>query len=156
VLTPNDIAEELKRLVAEKFPGEDVHMELTPQGFKRPCTLIVQEAPWAADVGFSPGSLRLQPVFTLTTFVEADDYHHSHLAQLHRRQMTLLGLFLPGAIRVGDRAPHVDKLTLGGGYDYDTVTVTLGYTVCCADFDTMEQAPRMERLHLNEEVTTNG
>jgi hypothetical protein len=159
VLTPNDIAEELKRLVAEKFPGEDVHMELTPQGFKRPCTLIVQE-PWEADPKFSQGIITLYPVFTMTTFVEADEYHHSHLAPMHQRQLILLGLFLPGYIKVGDRAPHVEKLAMGGGYDFDTVTVTFSYTLDRADFETTDtdtkQAPEMQHLHLNEEVRTFG
>ena len=83
MLIPTDIADRLEELVREKFPGEDVHRELCPQGFQRPCTLIVQEA-FEGDVEYGSNLVELRPVFTLTTFVEVDDYHHSHLRPLHR------------------------------------------------------------------------
>lgn len=155
MLTPNDIADRLEELVKEKFPGEPLHRELVPQGFQRPCNLIVQE-PWKSDPGFGTGMISLHPVYTLTTFVEVDEYHHSHLARMHLRQMTLLGLFLPGFIKVGDRAPKVESIEMAGGYDYDTVTVTFGYTLNRQDFEEIEQRPTMEQLHLRTEVRTYG
>ena len=96
-------------------------------------------------------------MFTLTTFVEVDEYHHSHLRALHRRQMVLTGLFMPGYIRVKDpadpkgkgRAPKVTGLKLAGGYDYDTVTVTFSLTLSRADFMEAETAPMMEHFNFN-------
>lgn len=155
MITPNDIADRLEKLVAEKFPGETIYRELTPQGFTRPSTLIVQE-PWQADAGYGTGLIALHPVYTLTTFVEVNEYHDSNLAALHQRQMVLLGLFLPGFIRVGDRAPKVERLALAGGYDYDTVTVTLVYMLDRTDFEEIEQLPAMEQLHLRTEVRDHG
>lgn len=140
MLTPNDIGDRLEELVRERFPGEEVYRELCPQGFARPCTLIVQE-PFEGDANFGAGVVELRPVFTLTTFVETDDYHYSHLAPMHLRQMALTGLFLPGYIRVGGRAPHVTKLALAGGYDYDKVMVTFSVTLDRSDFMELEEAP---------------
>lgn len=150
MLTPNDIADRLEALARERFPGEEVHRELTPQGFTRPCTLIVQDA-CKGDVSFGTGTVELRPTFTLTTYVETDEYHHSHLPELHRRQMALVGLLLPGYVRVGDRAPKVSAITMDGGYDFDTVTVTFAYTLDRKDFTDTPRPARMERLHLNEE-----
>lgn len=150
MLIPNDIADRLEVLAAEKFPGEKIYRELLPQGYTRPCTLIVQE-PWEVDAGFGTGQVWLRPVFTLTTFVEVDEYHHSHMAPIHLRQMTLLGLLLPGYIKAGGRAPKVEKIKLAGGYDYGTVTVMFGYALSREDFMELEQAPLMSQLHLRTE-----
>ena len=163
MVTPNDILDALEALVEEKFPGEPVYRERTPSGFQRPSTLIILE-PFEGDANFGTGVVELRPVFTLTTLVEVDDYHHSHLRALHRRQMVLTGLFMPGYIRVKDpadpkgkgRAPKVTELKLAGGYDYDTVTVTFSLTLSRADFIEIEQRPTMETLHIREEVTTYG
>ena len=35
MITPNDIMDRIAELVAEKFPWEDIHRELCPQGFPR-------------------------------------------------------------------------------------------------------------------------
>ncbi|HIT31681.1 MAG TPA: hypothetical protein IAC25_02440 [Candidatus Enterenecus stercoripullorum] len=155
MITPNDIMDRIAELVAEKFPGEDIHRELCPQGFTRPCTLIVQDE-CNCNVGFGPDIVELTPVFTLTTFVQVDEYHHSHLAGMHQRQMALAGLFLPGYLKVGDRAPKVTGLKMAGGYDYDTVTVTFSLTLSRSDFEIIEQRPVMEQLHLRQEATTYG
>ena len=156
MVTPNDILDALEALVGEKFPGEPVYRDRTPSDFRRPSNLIVLE-PYEGDANFGTGVVELRPVFTLTTFVEVDKYHHSHLAELHRRQMVLTGLFMPGYIRVADsadpkgkgRAPHVTELKLAGGYDYDTVTVTFSLTLSRADFMEAETAPMMEHFNFN-------
>ena len=155
MLTPNDIADRLDELVKEAFPGEEVHRELVPQGFRRPCNLIVQE-PWKSEPGFGTGVIMLHPVYTLTTFVEVDEYYHTHLATMHLRQLKLLGLLLPGYVKVGDRAPKVESIEMAGGYDYDTVTVTFGYTLDRQNFEKIKQWPNMEQLHMRMEVRTYG
>lgn len=155
MLTPNDILDRLEELVRENFPGETVYRDLTPEDFERPSNLIVLDS-CKGQINFGTKVVELWPVVTLTTFVLVDEYYHSHLAALHLRQMTLTGLFLPGYIKVGDRAPHVDEVSLDGGFDYDTVTATLRYTLSRSDFESMPQLPKMEQLHLNEEVRTYG
>ena len=156
MVTPNDIMDELEALVGEKFPGEAIYRDLAPQGFERPSTLIVLDG-CEGDANFAAGVVELRPVYTLTTFVPVDARHHSHLAELHRRQMVLTGLFMPGYIRVKDptdpkgkgRAPKVTALKLAGDYDYDTVTVTFSLTLSRADFLEAETAPMMEHFDFN-------
>lgn len=154
MLTPQDIMERLKEMVEEAFPGEAVYLDLVTSESQRPSTLIALEE-YEGEVHFSTGGVELRPVITMTTFVEVDEYHHSHLAELHRRQARLVGLLLSGYIRIGDRAPKIAKpIKLGGGYDYDTVTVTFGYTLSRKDFLAQAQVPLMERLQIREEVRT--
>ena len=155
MLLPSDISDRLKELLQERFAEEDVHQDLCPIGFKRPCNLIVQDD---CDVDISNGTkfVEMRPTFTVTTFSEVDDRHHSHLNILHRRQMQIVSLLLPGYIKVGDRAPKVAAIKMGGGYDYDTVTVTFSYTLDRREFEEIKLDPTMGELHLNEEVRTYG
>lgn len=145
MITGNDIGDRLEELVRELFPGETVYRELCPAGFARPCTLIVQDE-CTVNVGYSPAAAELRPVFTLTTFVEVDEYYHSHLSELHRRQTKLLGLLMPGYITAGKRSPKVAAVKLGGGYDYDTVTVTFSVAVGKAEFMAQASAPTAEHI----------
>lgn len=153
MLTPNDIADRLQELAEKKFPGEQVYRELVPRDFKRPCNLIVLDN-CGVDVGYGCNLVELQPTITITTFVETDEYHHSHMPVMHARQAMLAGLLLPGYVKVGDRAPKVTEMVLDGGYDYDTVTVTFSYVVDRREFMDILQAPIMGQLHMNEEVST--
>ena len=155
LLMPNDIGNALEALLMEKFPGEEVHRELAPTGFSRPANLVVQDKV-EGNADFGCGVVHLSATFTITTFVAVDEYHHSHLAALHLRQMAIAGLLMPGFIKVGNRFPKVEGFTLAGGYDYDTVTVTVSYTLDRADFMTLPQYELMGDLHMNEEVRTYG
>ena len=152
MITPSDIADVLKSLIHAEFPGEELYEELTPNNFTRPCNLIEQGSV-EGDVDFSCGIIEMRASFTITTFVEADEYHHSHLAELHLRQMRLVKLLLPGFIRVQDRSPKVfGKITMSGNYDYDSIKVTFSYYLDRGDFMKLEQLPTIEQLHINEEV----
>ena len=154
-ITPTDIADRLAELVTEEFPREEIYQELTESEFSRPCTLIVQEN-CEGDVEMASNIVELRPTFTLTTFVKVDPYHHSHLRDLHLRQMRLVKLLLGGYIKVKDRAPKVHRVDLDGGHDFDTVTVTFRYTLDRNDFLDIPQLPLMEQLHTTEEVQTYG
>lgn len=155
MITPSDIADRLAELVAEQFPGEKIYRELVESDFDRPSTLIVQES-CEVDMGYGSNVVKMRPTFTLTTYVEVDHYHHSHLEALHLRQLKLVGLLIPGYIKVKGRAPKVIGVKLGGGYDFDTVTVTFSYTLDRNDFMDIPQLPMMGQLHLTEEVVTYG
>lgn len=156
MITNNDIADAIAALVEKAFPGEPLYRDYTPTGFQRPSNLLELSGgkffPNAAC-----GSVEIRPQFTLTTFVETDPYHQQENPELTRRQMILLGLFLPGYVKVKDRAPHVlDEGELENGLDYAAVTATLSYTLSREEFMELQRAEDMGTLHIRQEVTTNG
>nr|WP_325303065.1 hypothetical protein [uncultured Dysosmobacter sp.] len=156
MIYPQDIMDALAALIRDKFPGEEVYMDRVPVDFKRPSTLVELGQPWKTDIHMGTQAIELRPVITMTTFVVVDEYHHSHLRELNRRQMVLTGLLLPGYIRVQDRAPKVVGLELEGGWDFAAAKATFSYTLSRADFETIPQAPVMEDLHTRMEATTYG
>lgn len=139
------------------FPGEPVYRGYTPTGFQRPSTLLE-----IAGGKFYPnaacGSVELRPRVQLTIFVETDSYHQPKEDQeLTRRQMILLGLFLPGYVKVKDRAPHVlDEGELENGLDFASITATLSYTLDRSEFMELQRQSGMGALHIRQEVTTSG
>lgn len=149
MITNNDIMDAIAELVENRFPGEPVYRGFTPVDFQRPSTLL-ELAGGKVYPNFGCGTVELRPKFTLTTFVPVDAYHQGDTAQLCRWQMALLELFLPGYIRVGDRAPHVlDEAELDNGLDYAAVTVTLSYTLSReALMGEKREAPLMENINL--------
>ena len=152
MITNNDIANAIIALVKQKFPGEPVYHDFTPAGFQRPSNLV-ELSGGKFYPNFSCGTVEIRPKFTLTTFVEVDPYHRQDDMELTRRQMLLLGLFLPGYIRVGDRAPKVlDGGELNNGLDFAGVTVTLSYTLDREEFMELQQLPEMGELHIRQEV----
>lgn len=156
MITNNDIADAVAALVAEKFPGEPVYRDYTPTGFQRPSNLV-EISGGKIYPNFGCGTVELRPQITLTTFTVVDPYHQQDDQELTRRQMTLLGLFLPGYVKVRDRAPHVlDEGEMENGLDFAAVTVTLSYTLGRQEFMELEQEPDMGTLHIRQEVTTNG
>ena len=154
-ITPNDIMDRFETLIGEAFPGETVYRNLVEEGFSRPSNLIEYEG-GSVDVGYGSNVVQMADRFKLTTFVTVDPYHNSHLADLHLRQMKIIGLLVPGFIKVKDRAPKVGPVETEGGFDYDSVTVTVMYTLDRNDFLNIPQRPNMETLHLTEEVKTYG
>lgn len=156
IITNNDIADAIEGLVREKFPGEPVYRNYTPADHKRPSTLL-ELSGGKFYPNFSCGVVEIRPQFTLTTFCAVDPYHQQDNPELNRRQMVLLGLFLPGYIKVGDRAPHVlDEGKLENGLDYAAVTVTLSYTLNRDEFMDLAQYEPMGHLHIRTEVTSYG
>lgn len=156
MITNNDIKDAVAALVVEKFPGEPVYRDYTPADFQRPSNLL-EISGGKIYPNFSCGSVELRPKITLTTFVNVDPYHQQDGDELTRRQMILLGLFLPGYIRVGDRAPHVlDEGEMENGPDFAAITVTLSYILDRNEFMELQQAENMATLHIRQEVTTHG
>lgn len=156
MLTNNDIAEAIATLVEKAFPGELLYREYTPVDFQRPSNLV-EISGGKFYPNFGCGSVELRPRVTLTTFTKTDPYHRQESPELTRRQMTLLGLFLPGYIRVGDRAPHVlDEGVMENGLDFAAITVTLSYTLSREEFLELPQLPDMGTLHLRQEVISHG
>lgn len=156
MITNNDIKNAVAALVEKAFPGEKLYRDFTPSGFERPSNLV-EISGGKVCPNFSCGSVELRPKITLTTFVEVDPYHQQNDDELTRRQMALLGLFLPGYVRVGDRAPHVlDEGEMENGLDFAAITVTLSYILDRSEFMELQQAEDMAELHIRQEVTTHG
>lgn len=156
MITNNDIADAIAALVEKAFPGEPVYRDYTPTGFQRPSNLV-EISGGKFYPNFGCGQVDIQPQFTLTTFVEVDTYHQQNDMELGRRQMKLLGLFLPGYVKVKDRAPHVlDEGEMGNGLDFAALIVTLSYTLDRQEFMDLQQLPDMLELHLRQEVNTYG
>ena len=156
MLTINDIADAIEELVKGAFPGEPVYRDYTPTGFQRPSTLV-EASGGKYYPNFGCGSVELRPQFTLTTFAEVDAYHQQENPELTRRQMLLMGLFLPGYIKVKDRAPHVlDEMELENDLDAASIIVPFSYTLDRQDFMELQQQPDMLELHIRQEVNTHG
>lgn len=153
MITPNDIMDRLEELVGEQFPGEKIYRDLVESDFTRPSNLL-EHMGSKVNVGFGSNMVEMLDKYKLTTFVEVDPYHNSHLADLHTRQMKIIGLLIPGYIKVKDRAPKVVDIETGGGFDFDEVTVTLSYTLDRNDFLNIPQMPMVRQLHTKEEVYT--
>lgn len=156
MITNNDIADAVEALVKKAFPGGPVYRDYTPTDFQRPSNLVeISGGKFYPNA--SCGSVELRPQLTLTTFVEVDPYHQQDDQELTRRQMILLGLFLPGYVKVKDRAPHVlDEGEMENGLDFAAITVTLSYTLSRQEFMEIQQLPDMGTLHIKQEVTTSG
>ena len=156
MITTNDIADAVAALVKKAFPGEPVYRDYTPADFQRPSNLV-EISGGKFYPNFGCGVVELRPKITLTTFVEVDPYHQQDDQELTRRQMTLLGLFLPGYVKVKDRAPHVlDEGEMENGLDFAAITVPLSYTLGRQEFMEIQQPPDMGTLHIKQEVTTHG
>lgn len=156
MISNNDILDAIEALVAEAFPQEKVYRNYQPADFERPSNLL-ELSGGKGYPNFSCRGVELRPKLTLTTFVPVDAYHHGDTAQLACRQMRLLGLFLPGYVKVKDRAPHVeDEMEMDNGLDYASIAVTLSYTLSREDFMELQRYETMQALHIRAEVTTHG
>ena len=142
MITNNYIADAIAGLVEKAFPGEPVYRDYAPTGFQRPSNLVEM----------SGG--KFYPTFGCG---QVEPYHQQDDMELTRRQMKLLGLFLPGYVKVKDRAPHVlDEGEMGNGLDFAALTVTLSYVLDRREFMEIQQLSDMLELHLRQEVTTYG
>lgn len=156
MITNNDIADALGALVEQAFPGEKLYWDFVPTGFERPSSLI-QMLDGKAHPNFSCGSVEIRPRFMLSTFVPVDAYNHGDSMELTRRQMLLLGLFLPGYVRVKDRAPHVlDEILMESDLDAASIIVPFSYILSREEFMELTQRPDMGTLHIRQEVSTHG
>lgn len=153
MITYNDILDAIAAMVEKTFPDEPVYRDYTPTDFKRPSNLV-ELSGGTFMPNFACGMVEVRPQITLTTFTKVDAYHQQDNPELTRRQMLLMGLFLPGYVRVKDRAPHVlDEGKLYNGLDYASVTVFLSYMLDRDEFIELQRHPDMGVLHIRQEVT---
>ncbi len=156
MITNNDILDAIAALVEKAFPGEPVYRDFTPADFQRPSNLV-ELSGGTFFPNLTCGAVELRPQVTLTTFTKTDPYHQQDTSELTRRQMLLMGLFLPGYVKVKDRAPHVlDEGKLANGLDFAAVTVTFSYVLGREEFMELQRLPDMGTLYIRQEVTTYG
>ena len=97
------------------------------------------------SLGMAAVSLRYQ--YKITTFVETDAVHASHLPALDIRGMMILGMLGSGHVKVGDRALKVASCWADSSlYDAVEVHLTLSLTVDRADFQPADLLPIMQEL----------
>ena len=99
MITNNDILDAIATMVEGAFPGEPLYRDFAPTDFQRPSNLL-ELTGGTFSPNFSCGTVELRPQVTLTTFVKVDPYHQQDTVELIRRQMLLVGLFLPGYVKV--------------------------------------------------------
>ena len=133
-----------------------MYRDFTPADFQRPSNLV-ELSGGTFFPNLTCGAVELRPQVTLTTFTKTDPYHQQDTSELTRRQMLLMGLFLPGYVKVKDRAPHVlDEGKLANGLDFAAVTVTFSYVLGREEFMELQRLPDMGTLYIRQEVTTYG
>lgn len=102
----NDIHDALEGMISAKYPGAPVYHDVLPKDFNRPSFYVeMTEFTFSPEDG-TPSSIMRQAVFKIVAFVAIDAYHNGQVSELDTRLDVLAGLFAPGFLRVGDRAPH--------------------------------------------------
>ena len=121
MISKNDIFDALAAALAAKWPGWDLHRNLCPAEFTRPCFLL--EAPRISRRDANAGLIEETAYLTVTCFGEADDYGNSDTGELAQMQANVIDLFRAGYLRVADRA--VKFSASEGGMDFDRAWVDL-------------------------------
>lgn len=147
MLTPQNIMDRLTELIKDQFPGEAVYAERVPDNFARPST-YVELVSSRGNFGFGPSAVEIMPVIKVTIFSKVDDYRNSDPHELHDRLMTIIGVLIPGYIKVGARAPKIQDVTFEVGLDYAVLTTSWRYALDRSEFIRKEQVPPAEHLNL--------
>lgn len=157
MIMPADITAALREALKAAFPGEPVYEDVTPRDFARPSNLL-ELTGITLEAGYGCGAAALRFTYLITTFSQVDEVHDSHLPLLDLRAMTVLAAFGAGYVKVGDRAPKVEKLKADtSNYDSAAVTLELSLAVDRGGFTPEAIWPLMEILHLktnDKEETT--
>lgn len=125
MIAPKETMDAVAEVLEERFPGETVYRNLVPTGFTRPSFLLAYGPVKLKDA--TCGTLDVETGLTITAFVTVDEYHNSHVDELHRRTAAVQELFAVEGLRVGDRVLHVVGNTGSVNFDYSEVQVLLRY-----------------------------
>lgn len=104
MISPKDVSDALEAFLNEKFPGEPVVRDLTPEDFARPCN-SVECVKFSAE-GAGGGNIQVKMLHAVRTFVPVDAYHQSSFDLLAWRAMRILGLCARGYLNVSDPDTH--------------------------------------------------
>lgn len=120
-----EIANAVSELVKERCGGIPVYMERVPLHFERPSCLVELGPVEMESASCSCVEIKLTAVVTL--FVDADEYHNSHVPELMKRMADVQELFAADGLRVGGRTLRVIADKGNCQFDYAEVSVTFQY-----------------------------
>ena len=100
-------------------------MNRVPVEFDRPSFLVELGPVEMLDASYA--CLELKATVVVTAFVEADDYHNSHVPDLMQRMAVVQELFAVEGLRVEDRVLHVIANKGNCQFDYAEASVTFQY-----------------------------
>lgn len=125
MLSFNLILNGAKALLEERFPGDAVYTNVTPNGFQRPSFLIEFGEIHMTDS--SEETLRVTLPLVVTAFVAVDSYHNSDVEKLLTRMAAVQELFAISGLQIQDRVLHVVGNKAEYNWDFAEVTITLDY-----------------------------
>lgn len=105
----------------EHWPDWDIHRNLCPSGFKRPCFLL--EAPRVSRRDATCDLIEETVYLTVTCYAALDAVGHSDVDALAQLQTDVIDLFRAGFLRVADRAVKFEASE--GGMDFEQSWVDL-------------------------------
>lgn len=156
MISNNDVADAIAARIEETFAGETLYRAYKPSDFDRPSNLLEQVG-GEMDANYACNQVEFSPVYRITTFAPIDAYRQSDPTVLTARQYTLAGIFLPGYLRVRDRAVKLlDPIKMASGLDFAELTVTLRYVVDRRELMDLVEAEPVGHIHIRTEVTSHG
>jgi hypothetical protein len=137
MITPNQIVDEINRLLVVAYPEPTVYINRCPKKFDRPSFLI--ETVKAGDNPASRKMVKCEAYFTVTCFVKVDEFGNGADGVLTAIQTEVMGIFRKGYIKVGDRAIKVKASS--GGSDFDRSYVDLQFEYFDNRSDDVDNTP---------------
>lgn len=133
MLTPGAFVNAIKAELETAAGEVPVHTQPVNTGFARPCFAVeykgIEKSAQAAG-----DTVELRMTFLVSAILEKDAYSNADFMALYAMEAVILGVFLPGYLKVGGRAPKVADLKTSHGGDYTTVSVVFSYMVNVEEF----------------------
>jgi hypothetical protein len=123
MIKQSDILTAINRMIGAAFPNYTVYINACPKDFARPSFLLKYIKLSQTDA--TRFTVEKTVSITITCFVSVDKHDRSDMDELANLQDQVIQLFLPGYIKVGDRALKV--LSSTGGIDPDRAYIDLEF-----------------------------
>jgi hypothetical protein len=147
MVKPNDIILAINKLIVERYPKDTVYVNLLPEGFGRPSTLIELVEVGRADANRS--TLSVTVGIDITCFVKVDGHYQSDVEKLLGRQNEVMDLFACGYLEVAGRSLTVSAVEGDMTFLSSSVGLVFDY------FDERPEPAGTEEAPLMETVETN-
>lgn len=148
MIVSTEIITSAKAVILEAFENAVIYEEYQPKNFIRPSFfLTLGGGVYTPDIG---GMADVRQELEIVAFVQADEYHNSHFAELALREAQIMGAFSTGYIRVGDRALHITDISVNRFFDSRQLIIALEYK---DDISAAKpEPPTMKNLKMRVEV----
>jgi len=137
-----DIIEEIKRLMAIKYPTAQAYVNICPLSYTRPAYLIRCPEFDLTDVNRS--TVKISANLTIAYLTDADVSNLSSTALLSNVQETILSIFRDGYITIGNRKIKVKSSA--GDIDYNEANIDLQFEYFDDRSDAVESTPMMSSI----------